>query len=84
MLIAVITFLFSVVAKSKIIKEYFGEEGAFAKQYRSTLEYTYRHGKNGNKPYKKPNYNIYDHDTYKIDGSRSHFFGHKDPYPNSP
>lgn len=80
MLIAVVITLVTFVARSRIFQEYFGEEGQFAEVFRTQFEYTYRHGRNGRGAYSAPNYNDYNHDTYKSSSS-SRFFGHIEAYP---
>lgn len=82
MLIAVVITLVSFVFKSKIFKDYFGEEGQFAEVFRTQFEYTYRHGLNGRKAHQDFNYSNYNHETFASPGGGSRFFGHNEAYPN--
>lgn len=79
LLLAVVAVLFGSVFRSKLFTAYFGEQGSFAKVYKNKLEYSYRHGLDGNitttiNPTDK------NHDTYFKNGD-TRFFGPKVTYP---
>lgn len=77
LLFAVVIAFVTGVFKSNQFESLFGEQGRFANVYRGEIEYTYRHGRMGDKFYSKPNYNsANDHESYK-----DRFFGAREKYP---
>lgn len=82
LLIAVISSLIGFVFKSQEFQRVFGEDGEFAKNFRSEIEFSYRHALQGRQLWTQPNYND-THLSYQNPscGNRSRFFGAADPYP---
>lgn len=81
LLFAVVTVLVMTIFKSDKFKELFGDNGKFSDVYRRELEFSYRHGLSGRKPFETPNYIGGEHESFKGENGSSRFFGAKDGYP---
>jgi len=77
LLFAVVISLISFVFKSDLYKGLFGDNGKFSSVYRKEMEYSYTHGRPGQKGFQRPNYGSGNHDSYQ-----GRFFSAKDPYPS--
>lgn len=80
MLLAVVASLVSFVFKTDFWQSYFGPEGKFEKAFRARMEYSYRHGMEGESFYSPPNYNSRNHDHY-YNGAATRFYRPNEPYP---
>ena len=78
LLFAVVGALISFVFKSQQFQDLFGDNGRFNTVFKRKLEFSYRHGLEGEKPFQTPNYSIGAHDSYN-----GRFFGAKDAYPQN-
>ncbi len=76
LLFAVVIALVSLVFQSSEFKNLFGKNGKFSDKFRREMEYSYRHGLSGDKPFKEPQYKERVHDSYN-----GRFFGARDAYP---
>lgn len=81
LLFAVVISLVGFVMKSQRFQELFGEDGKFAKTFRSEIEYSYRHARWGKVKNlgEVPNYNQ-KHDSWEKNGA-TRFFGPEQKYP---
>lgn len=80
LLLAVIATLVTTLVKSEKFQEVFGEDSLLIDNYKSQLEYSYRHGLSGREHFSEPNYSSGKHDTF-TSGNSSRFFSSKDAYP---
>lgn len=80
LLLAMVMILVNTVFQSRLFKKIFGENGTFAKAFRSEVEFSYRHALRGRAFYTEPNYNNR-HKSYLWEGNSTRFFGAKDKYP---
>lgn len=67
------------ILKSDMVQDYFGENGTFVTNFKSELEYSYRHGIRG-RAKNIINYNSPNHDSYRKNGD-TRFFGPLQRYP---
>jgi hypothetical protein len=80
LLLSVIVGIAAAVFKSRYFQMYFGSGNKFAENVRQEIEYSYRHGLSGRKPFEEPNYSSSRHDTF-LKGGETRFFSAKDKYP---
>lgn len=69
------------ILNSDLVKDYFGENGTLATNFKLELEYSYRHGIRGRKRTNK-DYNSPNHDSYRANGD-TRFFGPLQRYPDA-
>jgi len=78
LLLGVVLIMFLTVFRHPKFQQFLGKEGAFFKQYKLLLEYSYRYGLEGNTD-PAPNYTNA-HPSY-FDGGDTRFFSNKTKYP---
>lgn len=69
------------ILNSDLVRDYFGENGTLATNFKLELEYSYRHAVRGRKKTNK-NYNAPTHESYKTNGD-TRFFGPLQRYPDA-
>lgn len=78
MLVVVVGLSFSVI-KSRAFQDFLGSESPFFTAMILRIEYSYRHGREGD----SNNLGYTNHDTfYDPNGNKSRFFSAKEPYGN--